>query len=575
MPSAVLVTDDGIKVGTEAVRAQRLFPQGFAESPKLLLGLDTVLLADRDIEVVDLVAAVLRHAADKAMRAAGGRPPDRVLLTHPYEWAGPRKAALREAWHRTGIPAPTVALVSEPIAAASWFAATAPPPAGSHVAVVDIGGGTCDVAVVQVTGDAAQPLRVTGHGGQDDLGGRAVDQILTAYVRSTLVQIGRTDLDRALSLPENLGAARTLQEQVRQAKHALAEYEDASIPVVVGSQETTLKLTSAELVHLVDPVVARIRDLTVRTVQQAGMRPADLHALYLTGGSSHLRPVASMMAGLLDRLPATVDDPKTVVCLGSQYAGHLATWHEPVVTPGPVEGTQPPPADGPATSPTDPPPETQQVHTKKPGRSRARWALPAVIVAVVLAGWVVAAVPPDSPGPTEPTTGPTEEPTEAPTAEPTSGPNAAETQLLALVPPDAGDCEPYDGSQGGSIAMVYCKAEFTDASSQTQQMDGWYSLFADEQSMDAFYEEDIGPGILAAEASCPDVPGSTTYTIVAPETVEGRVACFNTSNDAGPYASVTWTRDSALVVGELLGPYNGDLASTWDFWINRGAIGTP
>jgi hypothetical protein len=60
--------------------------------------------------------------------------------------------------------------------------------------------------------------------------------------------------------------------------------------------------------------------LTVRTIQQAGITPRDLHALYLTGGSSQLRPVTAMLADLLGGRPATLDDPKLVVALGAHYA---------------------------------------------------------------------------------------------------------------------------------------------------------------------------------------------------------------------------------------------------------------
>jgi hypothetical protein len=320
VPSAVLALDGDLRVGTEAVRAQRVAPERFLESPKLLVGQDSVLLGDDEMGVPDLVAAVLGNAARRAARAAGGGTLDRVVLTHPYEWAEPRKNALREAWRRTGVEAEALELVSEPVAAASWFAASAPPPVGSYVGVFDFGGGTCDVAVLRHTGAAGRPFDVVGHDGRGDLGGRVIDQLLLGHVRRALVRTGRPDLNRALDTPQHLGALRTLQEHVRQAKHALSEWEDAAVPVAVAGSEHIVVVTATELEHLVADVVAQARALTVRTIQHAGIAPKDLHALYLTGGSSRLRPVAATLEDVLGGRPATLDDPKLVVALGAHHA---------------------------------------------------------------------------------------------------------------------------------------------------------------------------------------------------------------------------------------------------------------
>ena len=319
-PSAVLAVQDGLRVGTEAVRSQRVAPERFLDAPKLLVGQDSVLLGDHEVEVADLVAAVLGHAARRAERASGGGTLERVLLTHPYEWAEPRKETLREAWRRTGMEAEVLEFVSEPVAAASWFAASAPPPVGAHVGVFDFGGGTCDVAVLRHTGAEGRPFEVVGHDGRGDLGGRMIDQLLLGHVRRCLVRAGRPDLNRDLDAPEHLAALRTLEDHVRQAKHALSEWEDATVPVAVAGSEHVVVVTATELTQLVADVMAQARALTERTIHQAGIAPGDLQALYLTGGSSQLRPVATMLADLLGGRPATLDDPKLVVALGAHHA---------------------------------------------------------------------------------------------------------------------------------------------------------------------------------------------------------------------------------------------------------------
>jgi actin-like ATPase involved in cell morphogenesis len=593
MPSAVLVADDAIRVGTEAVRASRVHPQGFDEAPKLRLGQDSALLAGREVEVVDLVSAVLRYALAKAQRAAGGHPPGRVILTHPFEWASTRKEALLQAWQRTGASAP-VWLVSEPIAAASYFTAAAAPPSGSRVAVVDIGGGTFDVAVVEVTGDPAEPLRVVGHGGRDDLGGRRVDQLLMAQVRTSLVRRGHADLDAALGRPEHLAALRTLVDQVREAKHALAEWETATVPVAVDGQQVVVEITADELARLIEPLVGTMREVTEQTLRQAGVGPGELHALYLTGGSSHLRPVAAAMAELLGGRPATMDDPKLVVCLGAHAAADLFGGRAAAGPPGPVgpqrepepEGgpaPQPQPERGPAPQPEPWPepergagPGTGDDRTQAGAGSRAwwKWAVPVGVAAVVLGGILSASLAGGQTGTSGDgdtsggsSTGSTSEPT------PTS--DDPYEILNGLVPTSMTQCQNYDDPYGGSIAAVSCEGELTDSSGQDQRVVGWFALFDDTTTMARYYSSDLPAEVLRTEASCPEVEGTTTYSMADPDVVEGEVACFTLQDDTGVFPTVTWSRDVSLVVGEFLGPYDGELADLWTFWRNSGAIREP
>ena len=372
MPSAVLVTDNGIRVGLEAVRMARLSPEGFEESPKSRLGEGAVWLAGREVEVVDLVGAVMRHAALRAQRMAGGAVPHTVLLTHPIDWAAPRRDALRTAWDRTGLRGPQVRLVPEPVAAVTWFAGQRTVRQGDRVAVLDIGAGTSDVAVLQATGEVREPWRLIAHGGEDDLGGRLIDELLMEWVDRTLVELGREDLRAALVDPANLGARLTARDQTRHAKHALSEWEDSSIPIVVGAQQHTLTLTYDELASLTAPVVVRMTTLLERTLREARVRAEDLDALYLTGGSSLLRNLVGAMGSLVGDRLASLEHPKLVVCLGAHQAADLAVATAPAAAePEPTRPVPPPvPPEQPETQrvlPPPPPPERPEDRVAGPG----------------------------------------------------------------------------------------------------------------------------------------------------------------------------------------------------------------
>lgn len=328
MPSAVLLTSGGIQVGEAALRGRRSAPEYFLSSPKLLLGHDAVLLGQTEVDVSDLVARTLRTVLDAARESAGGSEPDRVILTHPQTWAAPRQKALEQAWRQTGAQAP-VTLISEPIAAVSWFAETDSLPSDAHVAVLDFGGGTCDVAVLHHHRTAAAPLEITAHAGLDDLGGVTIDHVFALWVRTQVRAQGLIDLDDALDERENLAALHALYDAVNAAKHRLADWEYADVPVTVGDVSTSVTVTINEFNQIVAAETERARALLERSLAAAGVAGKDLHGLYLTGGSSRLRWIHQMAADLLEGRPAHLTDPHLVVALGAHSATRMRVVERP------------------------------------------------------------------------------------------------------------------------------------------------------------------------------------------------------------------------------------------------------
>ena len=354
MPSAVLTLDSGVLVAGAAVRSARLDPGRFEATPKRRLGEREIRLGPRSWSVSELIGEVLAHVKQKAMWVAGGSQPSRLVLTYPQQWDQSRKEQLAAAAQRAGVDAGAVRLVSEPIAAATWYASTQPVPAGQCVAVFDFGGGTLDVAILRANGDHPATFTVLAADGIDPLGGELLDQRLLDWTLQQLTEGGNGSLVLALNQPENLGALLTLKEQVRHAKHELAEYNSALIPIAVGPLHTVLTITVDEFDALVGGDIETGIELTRRALVRSGVSPGQLHALYLTGGSSQLRLVHRKITELLGKPPATLNDPKLVVAQGAllvpdsaleTVAGSAAA--APRATPPPLRtGPVPMPAPG-------------------------------------------------------------------------------------------------------------------------------------------------------------------------------------------------------------------------------------
>lgn len=357
MPSAVLRTPDGgYRVGLAAGHGQLAYPASFLECPKSELGRPTVMLGDDEVEVAEVVAQTLRHVADKAIEVAGGGAPAAVVLTHPQEWAARRRDALRAAWDLAGIGVGEVLLVPEPVAAVAWFAQVGVVPDGRCVAVFDYGGGTCDVAVLRRRSEPdelAWPFEVVAHSGRDRLGGNTLDELLLSHIRRQLVAKGKDDLIAALADPSQVGAVRTLREQVRSAKEMLSDYEDADVGVAAGSCSASVHVTRSEFDAAIADEVRSARALVADTLRSAEVDPSDLHALYMTGGSSHVPAVHAALETLLGRVPSTRGDRKLVVALGAHHVPAAALAAGPSRGGGGPAAPDPAPGPGPQVQPAD------------------------------------------------------------------------------------------------------------------------------------------------------------------------------------------------------------------------------
>ena len=110
----------------------------------------------------------------KAIGTCGPHPPKAVILTHPHTVSTSFTEALRKSAVRGGIPAELIQLVTEPVAAAQYYARTNDlPPA---LLIVDVGGGTTDTSLIKPS-SAGSP-RVANSMGDHRLGGRSFDQKL-------------------------------------------------------------------------------------------------------------------------------------------------------------------------------------------------------------------------------------------------------------------------------------------------------------------------------------------------------------------------------------------------------------
>ncbi|HWD05540.1 MAG TPA: type VII secretion-associated protein [Amycolatopsis sp.] len=442
MSSAVYAAADGtLFVGQEAERQAAVDPSRYEPNSKRRIDEGELLLGDSVLLVTDVIHAVLGRAVAEARRIAGDAEVSLLVLTHPADWGAIRTRLLRQA---AGGLAHEVALVPEPVAAAVYHAATFTPvvrPGGQAVefsgrpgdalAVLDLGGGTVDVSVVQrLPMSAAGPGRAAPRGGfrvlatrgDPSFGGADIDQALLEHVGS-LVSSADPDAWRQLVTGRELAdrrRRRVLRQDVRGAKETLSRHAYTDVPM--PPPFTDAHVTREDLEKLIAAPLGRAVELTSAAIAEAGLRPRQLTAIFLVGGSSRIPMISRLVHERTGVVPTSLDQPETVVARGalravlgdSDRAGAAVARpastdrRTDVLRPGesaprpvparPAQQPRPGPSSGPV--PVFPPrpvgapaaPAAASWSPEQPrkvGRNRLLWGIGAVVVVVALVAGAV------------------------------------------------------------------------------------------------------------------------------------------------------------------------------------------
>ncbi|XVV11678.1 Hsp70 family protein [Actinoplanes sp. CA-131856] len=325
LPSAVYAEPDGsFVVGRDAVHSARFDPARFEPNPKRRIDDGLVLLGDREVPVVDLIASVLARVAEEWHRAVGPLLPE-VTLTCPATWGATRRTLLAEAAAQAGLT--RARLVAEPVAAATYFAEVLgrDVPIGSVVVVHDFGAGTFDASVVARTAEGFEVMAVDG---RDDVGGLDIDAAIVEHLR--------TDEWQRLMEPttaQERRARRQLWEEVRIAKERLSRTQSADF--VVPLLDIEVHLTRDELEKLARPILDQTVRITKGMLDWADLPEGRLAGVFLVGGASRIPLVATLLHRELGEAPVVIEQPELVVAEGSILADAALLASGPAA-PGPT-----------------------------------------------------------------------------------------------------------------------------------------------------------------------------------------------------------------------------------------------
>jgi molecular chaperone DnaK len=328
IPSVHYIEPDGtVLVGEAAERRGASDPSRLVRESKRRIGDPIALVVGgRPFPAEQLAAELLHWVVGRATQRMGSRP-DEVVLTHPANW-GPYKRGLMEAILASAeLPSPS--LMAEPTAAAAQYASRASMAVGDRIAVYDLGGGTFDACVIMRSDEGFEVLGDAE--GIERLGGIDFDGLIFEHVLASLDGLSELDPD---SEDVVLGLTRLRRDCV-DAKEALSEDVEATIPVTVPGVRGPVRITRSEVESLVRVRLSDTHEALRKSMRSAGVRAEELSSLVLVGGSSRMPIVGQLLTQEFGLTTSLDTHPKHDVALGALQPAARSAQHP--VSPGAIQ----------------------------------------------------------------------------------------------------------------------------------------------------------------------------------------------------------------------------------------------
>ncbi|MPY94459.1 MAG: Hsp70 family protein, partial [Acidimicrobiia bacterium] len=311
VPSILFVTRDfQLVVGEAAARQALTDPSAAARHYKRRLGDPVPLLVRGSPYSAEmLIAKMLSWVVDQVVDREGEEP-ETIVASHPANWGPYKQELFHQALRLADLGRATT--ITEPSAAAQFYASQRRVPPGATLAVYDLGGGTFDAAVLRKDDESFEMLGDST--GIEHLGGVDFDEAVLGHAIRALPTPLPPDADED---PAYLRPMYALRRACVEAKELLSSESSAAIPVLLPGVDRTVRLTRAELEDMIRSQIGTTLDVTREAIEQAGVAPSELSAILLVGGSSRIPLVADMLRSRFG-LPVTSDiDPIYAVARGA------------------------------------------------------------------------------------------------------------------------------------------------------------------------------------------------------------------------------------------------------------------
>ena len=272
-----------------------------------------VELRDKRYSPPEISAMILQKMRQTAEDYLGEKVTEAVV-TVPAYFDDSQRQATKDAGQIAGLN--VLRIINEPTAAALAYGLDKKK--DERVAVYDLGGGTFDVSILEISDGVFEVKSTNGdtYLGGDDFDQRVMDWLVDEFKK-----------DQGIDLRKDRMALQRLKEAAERAKIELSSSQETEInlPFITadanGPKHLVMKLTRAKLEQLVDDLVKRSIEPCKKALSDAGVSASDIKEVVLVGGMTRMPRVIQAVKEFFGKEPHRGVNPDEVVAIGAAIQG--------------------------------------------------------------------------------------------------------------------------------------------------------------------------------------------------------------------------------------------------------------
>jgi molecular chaperone DnaK len=272
-----------------------------------------VKMGDRWYSPQEISAMILQKMKADAEAYLGDKV-DRAVITVPAYFDNSQREATKDAGKIAGLAVERI--INEPTASALAYGLDKKH--DEKVAVYDLGGGTYDISILDLSEGVFQVLSTNG---DTHLGGDDFDQVIIDFLADEFKK------QEGIDLRKDRMALQRLKEAAEKAKIELSSLEQTEInlPFITadasGPKHLNLTMTRSKLEQLVNPLIERTVPPMEAALKDAGLSKGEVDEAVLVGGQTRMPAVQRKVQSYFGKEPHKGINPDEVVAIGAAIQG--------------------------------------------------------------------------------------------------------------------------------------------------------------------------------------------------------------------------------------------------------------
>ena len=260
------------------------------------------------------ISAMILQKLKKDAESYLGEPVTEAVITVPAYFTDAQRQATKDAGKIAGLNVQRI--INEPTAAALAYGVDKE--AEQKIMVYDLGGGTFDVSILDISSGVIEVLATAGN---NHLGGDDFDECVVQYLLSEFKKQHHIDLSR------DPAALQRIREAAEKAKIELSSMTATTVelPYITvgrdGPLHMDIPLTRAKFNDLTYHLVQATREPVNQAINDSGVSVSQIRKVLMVGGSSRIPAVQDVVQTITGSLPFEGINPDECVAMGACLQG--------------------------------------------------------------------------------------------------------------------------------------------------------------------------------------------------------------------------------------------------------------